>query len=747
MKKNTSSHSGLFHPRFLFGLTVCGLGLLIAVFSFARTRPAATKAGAPDENGISGPFVAISQAPASFDGDLRTLPAPSGPLPQKIRREHTRHPEGMKEPSYEGFVDRALQPTLPAAPMPAPNVTFKGLDYSAWGDGHPPDVVGDVGLNHYVQAVNTAIGVYDKTGTRLAAFTYNTFFNAGGGTGTLCDTDNYGDPIVVYDTLANRWIVSDFAFATDAGGNTVGPYYECIAVSKTDDPVNGGWWLYPVLAHATDFPDYPKFGVWPDGIYMSANIFDAAGDYAGVRVWAFNRDDLYSGAPLRQISFSTGTGQWSLLPSNFRGTPPPAGRPNYMVSIQENVQFGGSNVRVHRFKITDWSTMSATFTGPTNVAVATYRLAPYLAPYVPELGGETLDTLGDRLMMQNQYRNINGVESLWNMHTVIVPTAGPQTGIRWYQLNVTDNVIATAPVQQSTYAPDTTYRWMGSLAVDKQGNMAMGYSVSNPTIFPAIRYSGRLATDPIDTLPQTETSLFEGTGPQAAGFTRWGDYSAMSVDPTDDCTFWYTQMYYEAPGATPGDWQTRIGSFKFPGCVGTTLPVQLNSVVSRKDHGPGNPFDLTLPLTGSPAVECRSGGASNQHTLVFTFADPLTSVSGASVTNGTGTVSSSAIGADTHQYVVNLENVTDAQVITVTLADVNDDAGHISAAVPISMAVLLGDTTANGTVNSSDIGEAKANSGQPTNADNFKTDVTVNGTVNSSDIGTIKAQSGAALPP
>ncbi len=181
-----------------------------------------------------------------------------------------------------------------------------------------------------------------------------------------------------------------------------------------------------------------------------------------------------------------------------------------------------------------------------------------------------------------------------------------------------------------------------------------------------------------------------------------------------------------------------------PACVPT--PVQLDAVVSRKEHGPANPFDLTLPLTGSPGIECRSGGASNQHTLVFTFANPLTSVGGASVTGGTGTVSSSAIGSNTRQYFVNLESVTNAQIITVTLANVNDAAGQVSAAVPISMAVLLGDTTGNGNVNSSDIGQAKGNSGQSASAANFKADVTVNGTINSSDIGTIKAQSGTALP-
>ena len=738
-RKKTGAESGFFGLRVFLAFVFCLIGAGLAMLSFAAPASKRSKSAV-----AKSPVVKVSTAPVSFDADLRTLRS-VGPSIKRVFPERTRHKPGtFRQKPPADATDTVRQPALPAAPAPSPSANFKGLDFFDWGAGWPPDTVGDVGPNHYIQGVNISIGIYNKTGARLVAFTFDDLFS---GTGTPCDDNNSGDPIVNYDPLADRWIISDFAFV----GST-GPYYQCFAVSKTGDPVAGGWWLYGIFIHDTEFHDYPKLGVWPDGIYMSANLFDDVDGYVGVRVWAFNRDDFYSGLPVRQISFTLDSSRWSLLPSNFRGTPPPPGRPNYFVSFQELLpQFNGSILFVDEFKVTSWSPPTATFTGPTSVTVAQYREAPYLGPYIPQMAGELLDSLADRLMMQNQYRNINGTESLWDMHTVIVPNAGPQTGIRWYQLNVTGGTIAATPVQQSTYVPDTNYRWMGSLAVDKDGNMAMGYSVSSPAMFPAIRYAGRLATDPLNQLPQTETSLIEGTLSQTGGATRWGDYSAMSVDPTDDCTFWYTQEYYEAttqvapPYTAAQAWQTRIGSFKFPSCVATTTPVPLNSVVSRKVHANDRPFDVPLPLTGNPGIECRTSG-DETYTLVFTFVNPLTSVDGASVTSGTGTVSSSAIGSDPKQYVVNLDGVTNEQDITVSLANVKDSLGNASSVVAISMGVLIGDTTADRFVNSADIGQTKSESGNSVSESNFREDLNLDDFINSGDISLVKSKSGTAIP-
>jgi hypothetical protein len=458
-----------------------------------------------------------------------------------------------------------------AVPAPSPIESFEGLDFANWGAGHPPDTNGDVGPEYYIQTVNTSIGIYRKTdGVRVAAFTFDTFMSQGN-FGNLCDTDNFGDPIVVYDTFADRWIITDFAFQLDSNGGVISPpgAYQCFAASQSGDPVSGGWNFYSI--HITDkLNDYPKFGIWPDGLYMSANMygFPANGSFSNVRVWAFNKAQMYAGAATAQVvtfnaaKVSGGGTNFGLLPANARlqtGTPP-AGRENLFAALT-----GFTNrVRIWKFHV-DWNnTANSTFTGPIDSSTgATWAVGPGL---VPELEGNTLDTLTYRAMMQNQYTNIGGVESLWNSHTV-AGASSSQAVVRWYQVPVTGGAIGSA-LQASTYNPDTKHRFMPSVAVDRLGNMAIGYSVSSAAMYPAIRYSGRLAGDAANTITQTETSLIEGTGGQVHTFSdgtldhRWGDYSAMTLDP-DGCTFWYTNEYYVTNGQ---DDHTRIGSFRFPQC-------------------------------------------------------------------------------------------------------------------------------------------------------------------------------------
>jgi hypothetical protein len=513
---------------------------------------------------ISGPYTSTTPA-FTFDGGVRNLPH----IKQPAQPDRPEVDSGQSEPGNHPAVDDPVVQSAPSGSptgpnMPSPIQNFAGLDHLTWGAGYPPDTNGDVGPNDFVQTVNTSIGIFSKTGTQLAALTFNTLFS-GAATGTACDADNQGDPVALYDAQADRFIVTDFAFTN----TTQGPFYECIAASLTGDPVAGGWRLYALRtdddAHKF-LADYPKVGVWPDGIYMSVNMFDCSitcnGNYQGTRVWALNRNDLYGGPTLHAVYFDTTSAFFSLLPSNFRGAAPPAGRPNFFVSNDAFVYA----LDVFQFHV-DWTTLAnSTFTGPTQITIASFASPPDTVP--EPAGGNNLDSLGYRLMMQNHYRNINGTESLWVTHTAgkSVPNI---TGVRWYQLNVTGGIIATTnPVQQSTFRPDATHRWMPSLAVDKFGDMAVGYSASSSSIFPAIRYAGRLAGDPANILSQGETTLIAGTGAQtnncgSGACTRWGDYSAMTVDPVDDCTFWYTTEYYTTSG---GNWQTRIGSFKFPAC-------------------------------------------------------------------------------------------------------------------------------------------------------------------------------------
>lgn len=483
----------------------------------------------------------------SVNKDLRTLPRPDV---AELARSRGLRPEVLMPPDKlaAGNLNApdSVAQTSAALAMPSSSSSIAGLDLSNWGAGWPPDTHGDVGPNHYIQAVNTSLAIFDKaSGARLAAFTFDTFFD---GTGTPCDTANQGDPYVLYDVYSGRWIISDFSWP---GAVRSGPYYQCIAVSKTADPVSGGWWMYGMLLSSTELNDYPKMGVWHDGIYLTANMFRKASTFSGSKVWALNRDDLISGAPLRSVAFSLGSSYASLLPAHVRASLPPTTAPEYLLAR------GGttSTLRIWRMKV-NWTTPTAsTLTGPANINVAAFTVP---SAKVPQLGSTTtLDTLSDRLMSNVAYSNIGGNEALWVNHTV---SSGGTMGVRWYEIR---NLNGTASVfQQGTFQPDSTYRWMGSLAIDKQGNMAVGYSASSSTLNPQIRYAGRLVGDAAGTLGQGETTLIAGTGSQTS-YSRWGDYASMQVDPADGCTFWFTTEYYAATGT---NWQTRIGSFKYPGC-------------------------------------------------------------------------------------------------------------------------------------------------------------------------------------
>jgi hypothetical protein len=475
--------------------------------------------------------------PKHFRGDVRTIP-PIKPKVKKPRRE-PKEPDG--EEMERAGADSALQPFAPAIAAPTPSASFAGLDFANWGAGWPPDTNGDVGPNHYIQTVNTSIGIFDKvTGAQLAAFTFDNFFSQQP-TGTPCDNGNQGDPVVLYDALSDRWIISDFAWSNF----TSGAMYQCMAVSQTSDPVSGGWYFYAwQTAAGGKIPDYPKLSVWPDGIYMSANIFATTGSQAfqNAQVWAFNRAEMEAGVTAHAVSFNLpakvqGISIFSLLPSNLRnnGSPPGVGTPNYFASI-----WGTNRVRVWKFHVDYTVPGNSSFTGPSNVTISSFSSGP---SNVPEKDGNALDSLTHRVMMQNQYQNRSGIESLWLTHTIGNGLNPNIAQIRWYQINVTSgSVVTSGPVQQGTWSPDSKHRFMPSLAVNKNGDMAVGYTVSDGTMYPAIRYAGRLAADPLNTLGQGEASLIEGTGFQCCRFSdgtlnnRWGDYSAMTID-TNGCTF------------------------------------------------------------------------------------------------------------------------------------------------------------------------------------------------------------------
>jgi hypothetical protein len=412
-----------------------------------------------------------------FSGDVRALPPAA-----RARQERRERPEPASFLSPTGQL-APIGSGLPGdqlAPAPPPLASFEGLDFANWGDGHPPDTNGDVGPVYYIQTVNTSIGIFRKSdGVRVAAFGFNTFMSQGH-FGNLCDTDNFGDPVVLYDSFHDRWVISDFAFKLDSQGNVVNPpgSYQCFAVSRNGDPVAGGWRFYSL--HVPDaLQDYPKLGIWPDGLYMSANMFgfSANGSFQNVRVWALDLAAMESGASAQAVAFNLpqriqGVYVFTLLPANARrqSGAPPAGTPNYFASV-----WGWTN-RVRVWKLhADWATpANSTLTGPFDSMSPTTWSAP--PSTVPEKNGNTLDTLAMRLMMQNQYTNFGGVESLWDTHTVAGSTSS-QAAVRWYQVPVTGGTVAANVNQAATWNPNLSSRFMPSVAVDKTGDMAIGYSV------------------------------------------------------------------------------------------------------------------------------------------------------------------------------------------------------------------------------------------------------------------------------
>src|SRR5215210_4427431 len=363
-------------------LTVVALGALFPVVLAAGSSAAPGEPGSPAAAAAGNAHtMLLVKSPRSFHGDVRHLPpAIFREKPERIERELPEEPvQPAGEPAPLGSAVAEA-----AAPAPGALSSFDGLHFTEYcngsqcGQGHPPDTNGDVGPKYYVQTINVAIGIYDKsTGQRVAAFTFDQLMSQGN-FGNLCDTDNFGDPVVLYDTFEDRWIITDFAFILNADGSIPDPpgVYQCFAVSKTGDPVTGGWNFYSIQ-EGNLMGDYEKLGVWSDGIYMTANMFGlgANGTFQNVRAWAFDKAAMYAGTPtVKVVSFDLprsiqGITLFSALPSNARkqaGTPP-AGAPNYLSMV-----WGWTNrVRIWKFHV-DWNnTAASTLTGPTDSTVAT----------------------------------------------------------------------------------------------------------------------------------------------------------------------------------------------------------------------------------------------------------------------------------------------------------------------------------------------------------------------------------------
>jgi hypothetical protein len=432
-------------------------------------------------------------------------------------------------------------------PLGASSIT-KNFDGVGAGGYAPPDPSGDVGPNHYVQMVNVRTQIWDKNGISLAGPFDNSNFWVG--LPGPWSSSNDGDPIVLYDEIADRWMVSQFALPAGPDG----PCYILVAISTTPDPT-GTYYQYAFTF--PKMPDYPKFGIWPDGYYMSANVFSSSA-YLGTYAAVFDRNAMLAGGAATMQYFSNPTSTASFLPSDCDGIFPPVGSPNYFLATY-NGNGSNTNLDIYEFHV-DWATpANSTFTGPLLLATPSFSEPNE----IPQLGTTTLlNNLADRPMNRLQYRNFGDHEAMVVCQTVNAGSG--RAGIRWWELQKTSGNWSI--YQEGTYAPaDGLYRWMGSIAMDANGNIALGYSVSSSTIHPDIRYTGRFASDPLGVMTIAETLIHAGGGSQTGGLARWGDYTQMTVDPTEPGTFWYTNEYIPTNGSF--NWKTRIAAFNFdPPC-------------------------------------------------------------------------------------------------------------------------------------------------------------------------------------
>ena len=486
---------------------------------------------------------------------LRDMPTTSRDSSVKMERPlrllHTPYSTSPNTP------DPVLQTSALPAAGTTPGLNFAGVgngDYGFTPNAAPPDTNGAVGATQYVQWVNESFAVFDKsTGAIAPGFPKagNTLWTGFGGN---CETRNDGDPIVQYDKAAGRWVFTQFSVPNG------GPYEQCVAVSTTSD-ATGTYNRYSFNYGTVQFIDYPKLGVWPDAYYVTYNIFNNGQTFGGAKLCAWDRTSMLAGAAATQQCFQLSSSFGGVLPSDLDGaTAPPAGSPNFLLN------FGANVLNQWKFHV-DWTTpANSTLTGPFTIPVASFTEACGGGTCVPQSGtSNKLDSLGDRLMYRLAYRNRAGTESLVVNHSV--KASGNKhsevDGVRWYELRNPNGASGATLFQQGTYSPDSTSRWMGSIAMDKVGNIAVGYSASSSSSFPGIRYAIRVPTDPLGTL-EAENTILTGNGSQTGGLHRWGDYSAMTVDPTDDCTFFYTNEYEKTSGSF--NWSTQIGSFKVPSC-------------------------------------------------------------------------------------------------------------------------------------------------------------------------------------
>ena len=473
------------------------------------------------------------------------------------------------------------------------DTTIQNFDGVGPNGGWPPDTDGDVSLTHYMQVVNTRFAIYDKNGNKLMGPSANsTIFNG------LPNNSNDGDAVVLYDENADRWLFSQFSLPNYPNG----PFYENVAISQTNDPT-GTWYRYQFSF--SDMPDYPKLAVWGDGYYMTIRRFTSgSGNWIGPAAVAMDRAKMLVGdQTAAMVQFN--------MPSSAEGTQaadcdsdfPPAGTPcpvGYLTS---------STVKLYDFHV-DWTTpANSTFLQNYTVPISMFSSwSSGTGNIIPQKNTTVkLDPMsGKRIMFRMPYRQFSGYSSMLLSTTVNLSGIA---GIRWMELRWAAG--AWTLYQEGTYSPDANHRWMGSMAMDESGNIALGFSISSSTMFPSIRYTGRMNGDPLGVMTIAEKGIINGGGYQSTSDGRWGDYSAMTADPSVPGKFWYTQEYYSTSSSS--SWKTRVGSFSFSNVFSTVATALPNPVCSGDStqltvnaYGGSGTYTYSWSLNGTPFSTSQS---------------------------------------------------------------------------------------------------------------------------------------------
>jgi subtilisin-like proprotein convertase family protein len=606
----------------LHRLARLGMSLLLLVIILSALQPAVSipAARAQDSTPLAeGVFRGESTA-AQFDISpaLGELPIPPLPEAPQVLREIAELDSGLEGPPGPQDSDTLVQDQVGQANINGPILTFNAMGNIS--SVTPPDPVGDVGPNHYIAMSNLSFQIFDKVGNSLFGPAPNNLLWTG--FGGACETENAGDPIVLYDQFADRWLLSQFTAAGPA-------YYNCVAISTSGNPL-GTYYRY-AFSTGINFPDYPKLAVWGDSYFISNREFANGSTFIGIGAYAINRAQMIAGNPTPQVvgflvqpgvaAYNIGDG---LLPADIDGdTLPPTNSPGYFMGVMDNgYSFGAPQDALTLWKFTvDYANPAASNFALTNTLPvapfdSVFPCTPGFRNCIPQPGTTNkIDILSyrQRLMHRLAYRNFGTHEALVTNHSVEATTG--MAGIRWYEVRSPNS----SPVvyQQGTYAPGTTdgiHRWMGSIAMDRLGNMALGYSVSDGTsTYPGIRYTARLAGDPLNTLPQGEGVILNGFASQGTS-ARWGDYTSMNVDPVDDCTFWYINQFIATTGT---NWRLRVGAFRLPGCF--TADLSIVKGASPLLVLPGSVLDYTLDVTNHGPTRAYLVGAGNNNTQINFF--------------------------------------------------------------------------------------------------------------------------------